>query len=289
MLYLQSQLYLVSLLKLMSANSSCVNYSSGLSSFHKHRKPQIRYINAIDLMTNNEEKQSSSGTVIERSTILEDFKKYKLDQRKYTSRTNQPDYLKPLPTVQSKRVNRPNLRPRASSKFEIELPAPSPTLKTSSPTRLKPRSVSPIAAAEIYLDNLIKNRQEISIPSYQIFSPDPTPKPNLREYLVKSNACVGASSNAKPRHSLSPIYTKSGREILVDTDSDGSSLIPSRIWKFRSSSKEPHLKLFEKETPRHEEQLEYTLKRKLNDISSMMAGVWITCGEYLESKKAPLF
>ena len=161
MLYLQSQLYLVSLLNLMSANLCCVNYSSGISSFHKHRKPKIRYINAIDLMTQTEEKQSSFGRVIEQSTILEDFKKYKLESRKYIPRTTQPDYLKPLPTIQSKRVNKSNLRPRASSKFEIELPLPSPVLKTSSPTRPKAHSVSPIAVAEMYLDNLIKNRQEI--------------------------------------------------------------------------------------------------------------------------------
>jgi hypothetical protein len=266
----------------MSANSSCVNYSSGLSSFNQHRKPQIRYINAIDLMTQIEEKQISSGKVIERSTILEDLKKYKLDQRKYTSRITQPDNLKPLPTVQSKRVYKSNLRPRASSKFEIDLPTPSPTLKISSPTVLKPRSVSPIAAAEMYLDNLIKNRQEISMPNYQIFSPDPAPKQNLREYLV-------AHSNPKSREFLSPICIQQGRELLVDKDSDGSSLIPSRIWRFRSCSKEPQPKLIEKETYRNDVRLEDTLKRKLNEISSMMAGVWVTCGEYLESKKAPLF
>jgi len=273
----------------MSANSSCVNYSSGLSSFHNHRKPQIRYINAIDLMTKIEEKQTSSGKVIERSTILEDLKKYKLDQRKYPPRITQPDNLKLLPTVQSKRVYKSNLRPRASSKYEIDLPTPSPTLKIPSPTMLKPRSVSPIAAAEIYLDNLIKNRQEISIPNYQIFSPDPAPKQNLREYLVKSHARLVAHSNPKSRTSLSPICIQPGREILVDKDSDGSSLIPSRIWRFRSSSKEPCCKPISKETYRNDVQLEDTLKRKLNEISGIMEGVWVTCGEYLESKKAPLF
>ena len=269
----------------MSANLSHTKNSSVPISHHRNRNRRIRFLNAIDLMSETQDRKHSLE-VYERSTILEDFQKYKFDQRKYTKRVCQADYIPPI--YKTKAVDRSTQRPRAASKFEIELPSPSPTLKNLNGSKAKPRSVSPLAATEVYLDNLIKNRQEICLPSNTVFIQEPTVKTNLKEFLYKSNLRKQSIQNRESRNIYSPMSLSANKEILIDTSSDGSSLKPSRIWRFRSSSKEPRQKSIERE-PKTESYYEDSLQKKLNNLNSMMVGVWNTCGEYLETKKAPLF